>query len=344
MTATVPMLNTAAPLKSPATFETDYISSRIPGETGVSSGLVSKAVQLPSGTGTVSVQNPSWVADYIQLTKPRILFMILITVGAGAVCVPDTSTTLVTLLASLLGTLFVAASASVMNQVVEKSNDGMMQRTLRRPLPDGRLTKLEATLFGGILLALGMSILLCLTNLSASLIALATWLLYVGIYTPSKTMSVWNTAVGTLPGAMPVLIGWCAAGGTLSDWRGWMITSIVVLWQFPHFMSIAWLYRQDYEGAGYRMWTTVEPTGIVAGWHASIGAALLIIVALASINYQSPVDFFFGLIILLVAGQQLIAAIKFHQCRDDQTARRLLRSSLLVLPLLLLAVVLASVL
>lgn len=301
----------------------------------------------PCGFAAQSVSAPSatWFADYVALTKPRILMMILITVGAGAVCVPGfslTTATALTIIGTLVGTMFVAASASVINQVIEKNSDALMRRTQNRPLPAARLTEFEATVFGLACGALGLTVLAATTNGASTLVAFMTWLLYVGVYTPMKMVSAWNTAVGTLPGAMPVLIGWCALGGSLADWRVWAVMGIVVLWQFPHFMSIAWLYRNEYATGGYRMWTTEEASGKVAGHHAWFGALALIVVSVLAVPPTSWIGWVLAVISFLVGFQQFVAAIGFHRDRNDKTARKLLRSSLMVLPLLMLCVVLQS--
>jgi protoheme IX farnesyltransferase len=141
---------------------------------------------------------------------------------------------------------------------------------------------------------------------------------------------------------MPVLIGWCGLGGSLSDFRAWAITAIVVLWQFPHFMSIAWLYRKDYANAGYKMWTTEEPSGYVAGIHAWLGAAALIVISVAAMWSHNWFGWCLVAASVLVGLQQLVASIKFHRERNDVTARKLLRSSLIVLPMLMACAVLQS--
>jgi heme o synthase len=303
--------------------------------------------KAPTANSRTEAASIAWTKDYVALTKPRITMMILITVGAGAVCVPGFGLSFANfgaLICTLIGTSLVAASASTLNQVIEKQSDALMKRTANRPLPSGRLTEFEAAAFGFVCVAIGLVILATTTTAAATLVAFLTWLLYVGIYTPMKSVSVWNTAVGTLPGAMPVLIGWSGVGGSLGDWQAWAIASIVVLWQFPHFMSIAWLYRHEYAGAGYRMWTTTEPSGHIAGVHAWLGGALLIAISVAAMLPVSGWQWALVVLSVLVGGQQLVAAIRFHADRNDITARRLLRSSLIVLPLLLLCVVLQSVL
>ena len=281
-----------------------------------------------------------WWRDYLELTKPRILLMILLTVGAGAACAAGSSFSWAALLHTLLGTSLVAAGASALNQVVERDQDRRMRRTRNRPLPAGRLTQLESSIFGAACGLGGTAYLLLTTNPQAAALAAATFVLYVAVYTPLKLLSAWNTAVGTLPGAMPVLIGCAGVGGSVLNPQAWLVTAVVVLWQFPHFMSIAWLFREDYERGGYRMWTTGPTQGRVAAAHAVAGAAALVPVAAASIRGVEGLTLWVCLaIVLLAGGQQLVASVQFARRRDDRTARRLLRSSLLVLPLILLAVI-----
>lgn len=284
--------------------------------------------------------HPHWAIDYLSLTKPRILVMIAFTVAAGAFCVGITADFWPRLVQTLIGTMLVAAAASVINQVIERESDAVMKRTADRPLPMGRLTTVEASVFGWLLLAIGCTQLAMFADARAAVIATLTFALYVGVYTPLKRRSVWNTAVGTLPGALPVLIGCCGVGGSLLDPAALLLTAIVVLWQFPHFMSIAWLFREDYERGGYRMWTTSGGSREATGWHASVGAAAIIpaVLALAWTQWDSASSFalVMGATVMLVAAlQQFWAAVRFHQHPDDITARRLLRSSLLVLPVIL---------
>ncbi len=282
------------------------------------------------------------LGDYVQLTKPRILVMILLTVGVAIVAVPNGDASFWVFLHAVLGTGLVAASASVLNQWIEREQDALMPRTAKRPLPDGRLTPFEAAVLGFLLVVMGTVYLFFMTNPLTSLIGLITWGLYVWIYTPMKRLSWWNTAVGTLPGALPVLMGWTAAGGRLDQWGGWLLTSIVVLWQFPHFMSIAWLYREQYGQAGYRMLTNVEPTGRWAAWHALIPAISLIPLSYLVLHPVSSWDWIlFALSVVTCAGQ-ISASWAFMKERSTITARRLLRSSLLFLPAILTLVVVRS--
>ena len=304
------------------------------------SGPVS-GVGLSSDPTTEVVTFKKVLADYMQLTKPRIMVMILLTVAVAVLAVPG-STSLWIFFHAMIGTGLVAASASVLNQWYEVDRDAQMMRTAKRPLPDGRLTSLEAMLFGWTLVLTGTLYLAIFTQWTTAVIGLVTWGLYVWVYTPMKCYSWWNTAVGTIPGALPVMMGWTAAGGDLDATYGWMLTSVLVLWQFPHFMAIAWLYREQYGQAGYKMLTNIEPTGLSAAWHAIIPAAALMPVVIYLMNPRTPLEWLLAILALAVCAVQLRASWNFLRQRTTQTARVLLRSSLIVLPAVMTMVVVRS--
>ncbi len=278
----------------------------------------------------------AWWSDYLSLTKPRILVMILLTVVMGLLGYAHRSLSIWTTLHSLIGTALIAASASILNQWLEQDRDSLMTRTRSRPLPSGRLTSFEVAAFGWSTAVIGFSYLIAFTNPVATAVGFATWVSYVWVYTPMKTRTWLNTVVGTLPGALPVLIGWAAAGGSIFELQGWLLTSIVILWQFPHFMAIAWLYRHEYDLAGYRMITNVERTGIAAGWIAIIPAFLLIPVSMASIAPNNILTWIGAICGVAACLYQLRAALIFFRNRNDQTARRLLYASLIYLPSMML--------
>lgn len=295
-------------------------------------------LERSGNTGAESLRGTAW-RDYFVLAKPRITLMILLTVGVAMVVayrIVGVSVVPVVWFSTLIGTALVAASASVLNQWYERDRDSVMPRTQRRPLPSGRLTTVEAAIFGWILLALGILMLGLGANWMAASISATTWFIYCWIYTPMKTMSWWNTAVGTLPGALPVMIGWTAAGGGLWDVQGWLLTLVVILWQFPHFMAIAWLYRDQYTRAGFRMLTREEPTGTAAAWHALLPALALIPLSMAIMRPESVVVWIFAFLAATVAVPQALSSLRFLMRRDDLNARSLLRASLVFLPSILL--------
>ena len=240
---------------------------------------------------------------------------------------------------TLIATGMVAASASTLNQWFEQDRDALMPRTQNRPLPSGRLTSLEAFVFGWLLIVVGSLYLWLGANLQAMFFALATWVIYCWVYTPMKVYSFWNTAVGTLPGALPVMIGWSAGGGDPLAVDGWALTAIVVLWQFPHFMAIAWLYREQYAQAGYRMLAKEEPTGIAAGWHAIIPATLLIPLSICVLHPLSTVTWVVACLGAVSCLGQAAASFRFLKERNDRTARKLLHSSLIYLPAIMFLVI-----
>lgn len=288
----------------------------------------------------------SLLADLLELTKPRIVVMILVTTTVAALIAGSGSIAPLELLHLLVGVGLVAGSAGAMNQVWEHRIDGQMERTRRRPLPAGRVGLTLAIGFALAIGVLGTAHLIAVFGAVPALLAVATWLLYVPIYTPLKIRSEWNTTVGAISGALPVMIGYTAAGGLLSDFSGWLLFGVLVAWQYPHFMAIAWLFRRQYAEAGFQMTTTVEPTGRRAGWQSVLGMAVLsgCLIALAVI--LTPGSLLGSLVlassVLLVTYPMTAAAVRFARRRDDLTARRLLRASLLQLPASLLLLTAAA--
>jgi protoheme IX farnesyltransferase len=203
-----------------------------------------------------------------------------------------------------------------------------MPRTANRPLPAGRLRPRQVLAFGAATLVAGTLELALAVNFVTAGVALATWLVYIFAYTPLKSRSPLNTAVGAVSGALPILIGWTATGAPL-DTRAIALVAVMFLWQFPHFMAIAWLYRADYARAGQQMLTVVDPSGLRAGAQAVIGALALVPVSLvpALAPHAGSPAIYCGWTVLLGAGQ-LVAATLFLLHRDDRSARRLLRVSL----------------
>ena len=235
------------------------------------------------------------------------------------------------LLHTVLGAALVAASAGAMNQWWERAGDAQMIRTARRPLPAGRLAPWQVMLFGLATLVLGAVELTVWVNLLTASVALATWAIYVLVYTPLKTRSPLNTAVGAVSGALPILIGWTATGAAI-DTRALALLAVMFLWQFPHFMAIAWLYRADYERAGQQMLTVVDPTGLRAAAQAVVGALVLLPVSLVpALSPAAGSPAVYCAWTLVLGGLQATAAVLFLIRRDDDSARRLLRASLVYL-------------
>jgi len=271
------------------------------------------------------------VGDFIELTKPRIVMLELVTVVVAAHLAAPRDVDTWVLWYTVLGAALVAASAGAFNQWLEAATDGRMHRTATRPLPAGRLAVWQVVLFGLVTLALGVAVLLLCVNSLTAWAAIATWLVYVTIYTPLKTRTPLNTAVGAVSGALPILIGWTATGAAV-DMRAWALVATMFLWQFPHFMAIAWLYRVDYARGGQRMLTVVDPTGLRAAGQAIVAAIALVPVSLVPAlapEVGSPIIYCFWTLVLGVG--QATTAVLFLTRRDDRSARWLLRASLVYL-------------
>lgn len=279
--------------------------------------------------------------DYLELTKPRIAVLELVVVATAGLVATWGQPNPLLLMHAMVGTLLVAASASAANQWLERRRDARMVRTADRPLPAGRLSATEAASFAAVTLLAGIIYLAVFVNLFSLGWALLTWAVYVLVYTPLKTATTVNTAVGAIAGALPVFIGWTATGEAL-DRRAVALALVLFLWQFPHFMAIAWLYREDYARAGYQMLTTVEPTGRRAGWQAVLAALALVpvsIVPVLAAPSLGGVLFTTGAILLGLA--QLVFAAVFWWHANETSARLLLRASLVYLPTLLMTLMLA---
>ena len=284
----------------------------------------------------------SVLADLVQLTKPRIVVMILVTTIATSLIAAGHWIDPVTLFWLLLGTGMVAGSAGSANQVWERVIDCEMARTASRPLPSGRMNVTIAVFFTVLLGLLGTAVLWTQFGPTPAASGIATWIIYVLVYTPMKTRTAWNTTVGAVAGALPVLIGYTATGGTLTEPTGWLLFGVLATWQYPHFMSIAWMYRRQYAEAGFCMTTTVEPTGRSAGWQAIIGSLTLIACGIALCLIPAGlIGGVLGSIAVIAACYPMLkASIRFAKQPDDVLAKKLLRSSLLVLPAVLLVVTL----
>jgi protoheme IX farnesyltransferase len=271
------------------------------------------------------------LADYLALTKPRLNVLVVATSTAGFYLGAVAPISPLTLIATVVGTTLVAGGAAALNQLYERHTDGLMQRTRMRPLPDGRVSPSEALLFGLLLSAAGLALLFLYSTWTASLLALATLLIYLGVYTPLKRRSPVATLVGAVPGALPPLIGWTAAHGI--TWGGISLFLIVFVWQIPHFMAIAWLYRDDYAAAGFPMLPVIDPSGRRAG-HQAVGyaAALLPISLIPTLVGLSGV--IYAGVAAVVGVALLVLAVRFASSRSDAAARWLFFGSLLYLPLI----------
>jgi protoheme IX farnesyltransferase len=278
------------------------------------------------------------VAAYLELTKPRITSLIVLTSAAGfALAVPG-RVDYVALLSAMFGIALLASGIAALNQYMERDLDGLMRRTAERPLPSGKLLPSEALLFGLVLTATAEAYLAFIVNPLTALLGLIVIAGYLFGYTPLKTKSSLSTLVGAFPGAVPPLIGWTAARGQLSL-EAWVLFAILFLWQFPHFLAIAWMYREDYARAGILMLPVVEPDGRVTAQQIVVYTVMLLPVSLIPTALGlSGRTYLYGAIILGLLFLYRSIRAAFSQSR--QQARRLLLASVLYLPLLFILMVL----
>jgi protoheme IX farnesyltransferase len=286
--------------------------------------------------------------DIALLTRPRIAVMVLATVATAAWLTAGVEAMTVALVWVLVGTALVAASSSVANQILERHSDRRMDRTAGRPIAAGRLGIVAAAVVAAVLLAVGFWVTAVAAGWATAATAGATWLLYVIVYTPLKPLTPLNTAVGAVAGALPVAIGWLSAAGPArllaGDARGALaaaaLFTVLYLWQFPHFMAIAWLYRRQYAAAGLRMLTVVDPSGLRAGGQALAAALALIPAALVLAVPSGSIRLFLAAAVAAVT--YALATMHFAVRRDDASARLLLFTSLGVLLGLLSAAVMLA--
>ncbi len=299
--------------------------------------LVAEFAPARAGSGSFTIDEAvgvrSLLADGSRLVRPRIAVMVLATVAAAAWLTGGQPDDVRPLLWVLLGTGLVAASSSIANQIIERDADRLMKRTADRPIVEGRLSVPAAWMIAVGALALGGFLCWLASGWQPAAVAVATWLLYVLIYTPLKRITPLNTAVGAVAGALPVAIGWLVADGparlAAGDARGALavasLATVLYLWQFPHFMAIAWLYRAQYAAAGMRMLTVVDPTGLRAAGQSMVAAILLMPAALVLAVPSGSVRMFLS---AAIAGSvYLVATIQFAVRRDDVSARFLVLSS-----------------
>ena len=281
------------------------------------------------------------LSDLIELTKPRITLMVVLTAGIGMLLASEGGLSFELVLHTLLGTALLSAGSSVLNQVLERDLDALMQRTADRPLPAGRLGADAALLFGVALAIGGLVELAAGVNLLTALLGAVALAGYVFVYTPLKRYSSLATLVGAVPGAIPPLMGWAAVENQVGA-GGWVRFAILFLWQLPHFLAIAWLCREDYARAGFPMLPVIEPNGrSTARQMILYGAALLPVSLLPTILGLTGLTYFLG---TLALGSFFLAfCVAFSLSFSRQAARRVLLISVLYLPAVLAVMVLDRV-
>ena len=275
---------------------------------------------------------------YLELTKPRILLMVLVTTTFGFLLGNEGRNSLVLLFLTLLGVGCATGGAAVLNNYLERDFDAKMVRTRGRALPAGLIEPFRALMFGVSLVLVGVLLLTWAVNLLAGFLVLLAAFLYVLVYTPLKRITWLNTTFGAIPGAIPPMAGWAAATGHIGA-GAWALFAILFTWQHPHFFAIAWIFRDDYRAAGFKMLPAIERSGVRTVRLTIASSLILLVVSLTpTLIGMAGWVYFFGT--LLLGLLMLVAALSFARNRNIGAARGLLKASILYLPLLLGAIIL----
>jgi len=287
----------------------------------------------PSNEIAVDVAEKGWLAIYLDLFKARLTFLVLLTTLVGFYVGSRGSLDYLRLFHTVLGTALVASGAAALNQLWERNYDARMRRTQDRPLPSGRLLPQTVLRVGCAASGIGLIYLALAVNVLTCAIGAASLCAYLFIYTPLKRVTWLNTAVGAIPGGLPAMMGWTAARGRLGI-EGWVLFAILALWQVPHFMAIAWMYRDEYAKAGFKMLPVLDPQGARTGRQAVVHAVGLLAASIFPflLGLTGPV-YFTGALLLGVGF--LWCAIQFSRQLTLFRARQLFYASILYLPLLL---------
>jgi protoheme IX farnesyltransferase len=282
----------------------------------------------------------TFIRDLFELVKARLTLLVLLTTAVGFYLGAERGINWLALLHTVLGTAAAAAGAAALNQWWDYKLDAMMQRTRTRPGPAGRMRPTEAVAIGSAFSIFGVVYLAFVCNaLSAALTAI-TIIIYIFAYTPLKLVSTFNTALGAVPGALPPMIGWAAARGTLNA-GAWMLFAILFFWQLPHFFAIAWMYRDDYARAGFQMIASDDRTGARSASQSVFFCMILFVVA-GLPAFLGIATVFYLLAELILGGIFIAVAMRFLKTCAPADARRLFITSIIYLPMLLGALVLSK--
>lgn len=277
------------------------------------------------------------ISDYHQLTKPGITLTVSASMLVGFVLASGSSLNFILMFHAFIGTYMIAAGTGAYNQFMERRLDGFMKRTAKRPLPDKRIPAASGMFFSLILIFSGLAYLFVLVHPLAGAVSFATTFIYLIAYTPMKQVSAFNIVIGAVPGALPPVGGWAAAGGSLENPGIWLIFGIVFFWQIPHVMAIAWSLKEDYFGAGFKMVPKNDDSGIKTSMWALICTLCLYPISIA-IYMMGLSGIIFLVLSLLFATGFLFYSIKFIRERTKENSRKLMFASIAYLPLVWVAV------
>jgi len=289
---------------------------------------------------TVASSRPSFVSDLAELIKARLTLLVLLTTAVGFYLGAEPPIDYRALFHTVFGTAAAAAGAAALNQWWERRPDALMHRTRTRPIPAGRMAPFQALVLGAALSVFGVAYLAIVCNALSAVLAAITIVIYIFAYTPLKRASTANTVVGAIPGAIPPMIGWAAARGDIGA-GAWSLFAIVFLWQMPHFFAIAWMCREDYSRAGFRMISTDDSTGERSASQSVFFCILLLILA-GLPAFLGIANYLYLAIEVVLGGFFIGVAMRFLRLRTPSAARRLFIASIAYLPLLLAALVLTK--
>ncbi|MGD8277232.1 MAG: heme o synthase [Gemmatimonadota bacterium] len=284
--------------------------------------------------GSGSGRTPSRIRAFLELTKPGITRLVVATAAAGYYLGTRGGFDVITFTHTLIGVALAASGSNALNQFAERDVDARMRRTSRRPLPTGRLGRIEALAFGLLIGGLGILQLVLFVNLTAAALVAASLTSYVLVYTPLKRLTWWCTLVGALPGALPILAGWTAAGSPINA-AGLALFGILFLWQMPHFFALAWMYREDYMRGGLRMLTAYDPTGRRTARQIVLYCVALVAVSLLP-AFVGVTGWIYAAGAVLLGLAFLFLGTTLVWDRSIHRARRVFIGSVLYLPALLL--------
>jgi protoheme IX farnesyltransferase len=299
-----------------------------------------KTVAIESTQSGTRSARSGFIRDLVELVKARLTLLVLLTTAVGFYLGADSPINFAALLHTVFGTAAAAAGAAALNQWWEYKLDALMHRTRSRPVPAGRMRPRDAVVLGAALSIFGVAYLAFVCNALSAALAAITIIIYIFAYTPLKRVSTFNTALGAVPGALPPMIGWAAARGTLNA-GAWMLFAILFFWQLPHFFAIAWMYRDDYARAGFQMISSDDRTGERSASQSVFFCMLLFIVA-GLPAFLGIATVFYLLAELVLGGVFIAVAMRFLKTRATSDARRLFITSIIYLPLLLGALVLSK--